>query len=79
MCVTGRLISANDRQTRIYLRQVIRWNMVVVLLLIAVSILSKDWSVFGLLITVFLLLAIPVVVGIVTWLKHENQSDDQVV
>jgi ACR3 family arsenite efflux pump ArsB len=53
--------------------------MVVVILLIALSILSKDWSVFELLITVFLLLTIPVVVGIVTWLKHENQSDDQVV
>lgn len=74
MCVIGRLIADDDQQTRDYLREVIRWNMVVVLLLIAVSILSISWSVFGLLLTVFLLLAIPVVVGIVTWLKHENQT-----
>ena len=72
MCVIGRLISADDHpQTKKYLRQVIRWNIVVVLLLIAVSISSKDCSAFRLLLTVFLLLAIPVVVGIVTWLKHE--------
>ena len=73
MCVIGRLISADDhQQTRNYLRQVIRWNIVVAFLLIAVSITSKDYSAFRLLLTVFLLLAIPVVVGIVTWLRHEN-------
>ena len=38
MCVIGRLIAANDQQTRNYLRQVIRWNIAVVLMLIAVSI-----------------------------------------
>ncbi len=78
MCVIGRLIADDERQTRKYLRQVIRWSMVVVLLLIAVSILSKDWSVFRLLLTIFLLLAIPVVVGIVTWLKHEDHSEKRV-
>ena len=72
MCVTGRLIADDEQQTRKYLRQVIRWSMVVVLLLVVVSILSKEWSVFRLLLTIFLLLAIPVVVGIVTWLKHED-------
>jgi len=76
MCVIGRLIADDDRQTRDYLRQVIRWNMIVALLLVAVSIFSKDCSVFTLLLTVFLLLAIPVVVGIVTWLKHENQTEN---
>jgi hypothetical protein len=30
-----------------------------------------------LLLTVFLLLAIPVVVGIVTWLKYENHPESQ--
>jgi len=79
MCGIGRLIAADDLQTRNYLKQVTQWNMVVILLLIAVSILSKDCSVFGFLLTVFLLLAIPVVAGIVTWLKHENHSDDPVV
>jgi low temperature requirement protein LtrA len=77
MCIIGRLIADDHRQTRNYLRQVIRSNMVVVLLLVAVSILSKGWSVFSLLLTVFLLLAIPVVVGIVTWLKHEIHSENQ--
>ena len=75
MCVIGGLITDDDRQTRNYLRQVIRWNIVVVLLLIAVLIFIKDFSAFGLLLTVFLLLAIPVVVGIVTWLKHENHPE----
>jgi len=79
MCVIGRLIADDDLQTRNYLRQVMRWNMVVVLLLIAVSIFSKDCSVLSLLVTLFLLLAIPVVVGIVTWLKYQNHSDDMVV
>jgi low temperature requirement protein LtrA len=76
MCVIGRLIADDERQTRDYLRQVVRSNIVVVLLLIAISILLKGWSVFSLLLTVFLLLAIPVIVGIVTWLKHENQSEN---
>jgi len=76
MCVIGRLIVNDERQTISYLRQVVRWNMVVGLLLIAVSIFSKYWSVFWLLLTVFLLLAIPVFVGIVTWLKHENHSEN---
>ena len=52
--------------------------MVVGLLLIAVAILSKDWSVFRLLLTIFLLLAIPAVVGIVTWLKHEDHDREGV-
>jgi len=77
MCAIGRLIAVDDRQTRNYLKQVIRWNMVVVLLLIAISIFSEGWSAFGLLLTVFLLLAIPVVVGIVTWLKYENHPESQ--
>ena len=72
MCVIGRLIADDEPQTRNYLRAVIRWNMVVALLLIAVSFLANGWSAFRLLLTVFLLLAIPVVVGVVTWLKHEN-------
>ena len=72
MCVIGRLIADDERQTRNYLRQVIRWNTVVVFLLIGVSIFSKDFSAFRLLLTIFLLLAIPVVVGIVTWLKHDK-------
>ena len=72
MCVIGRLIAGDEPQTRNYLRAVIRWNMVVALLLIAVSFLANGWSAFRLLLTVFLLLAIPVVVGVVTWLKHEN-------
>ena len=75
MCIIARLIAVDDRQTGNYLRQVIRWNIVVAVLLIAVSIFSNDCSAFRLLLTVFLLLAIPVVVGIVTWLKHENYSD----
>jgi low temperature requirement protein LtrA len=75
MCVIGRLITIDDLQTSNYRRLVTRSNIVVVFLLISVSILSKDWSVFRLMLTVFLLLAIPVVVGIVTWLKHENQSE----
>jgi low temperature requirement protein LtrA len=77
MCVIGRLIAVDDRQTRNYLRVVIRWNIIVALLLTAVSIASKDFSAFMLLLTVFLLLAIPVVVGIVTWLKHENYPENR--
>jgi len=77
MCVVGRLITDDDQQTKSYRRQVTRWNIVVILLLIAASILLKDGSVFCLLLTVFLLLAIPVVVGIVTWLKHEDHSEKQ--
>jgi low temperature requirement protein LtrA len=76
MCVIGRLIADDELQTRNYLRQVIRWSLVVVILLISASILSKNWSVFRLLMTVFLLLAIPVVVGIVTWLRHEDPSEE---
>ena len=72
MCVIGRLIADEERQTRNYLKVVVRWNMVVAVLLVAVSILANDWSAFRLLLTVFGLLAIPVVSGIVTWLKHEN-------
>ena len=75
MCVIGRLIADDDWQTRNYLRQVIRWNLVAaLLLLIPVLMLSADWSVFRLLLTLFLLLTIPVVVGIVTWLKHQNDT-----
>ena len=73
MCAIGRLITIDDLQTRNYRQLVTQSNIVAVLLLIVVSILSKDWSVCSLLLTVFLLLAIPVIVGIVTWLKHENQ------
>jgi low temperature requirement protein LtrA len=72
MCVIGRLIADEERQTRNYLTVVVRWNMVVAVLLVAVSILANDWSAFRLLLTVFGLLGIPVVFGIVTWLKHEN-------
>ncbi len=75
MCVIGRLIAGDDRQTRNYLKQVIRWDMIVAILLIVVSIFLKGCSVFMLLLIVFLLLAVPVVVGIVTWLKHEDYSE----
>ena len=78
MCVIGRLIAVDDRQTRNYLRVVSRWNIVVALLLTGVSIFWKEWPAFRLLLLVFLLLAIPVVVGIVTWLKHENYSEETV-
>ena len=76
MCAIGRLIAVDDQQTRSYHRQVIRWNMVVAFLLVAISIFLKDCSAFKLLLTIFLLLAIPVVVGIVTWLKNENDSEN---
>jgi len=77
MCLIGRLIMADDdHQTRSYLRQVTRWNIVVIVVLIAVSAWSKSWSVSGLLLTLFLLLAIPVATGVVTWLTHENQPED---
>ena len=56
-------------------REIYFYSMVVALLLIAVSFLSNGWSAFRLLLTVFLLLAIPVVVGIVTWLRHGNYSE----
>jgi len=75
MCVIGRLIADEESQTRNYLRVVIRWNIVVAVLLVAGSIIANDWSAFRLLLTVFGLLAIPVVVGIVTWLKHENYPE----
>ena len=75
MCVIGRLIIDDDGRTRNYLRQVIRWNLVVAFLLIIVSIFSNGYSAFRLLLTVFLLLAVPVVVGIVTWLKHEDYPE----
>ena len=75
MCAIGRLIAGEDKQTRNYLRVVIRWNIVVAVLLVAVSFFARGWSAFGLLLTVFGLLVIPVVVGIVTWLKHENYPD----
>jgi len=77
MCIIGRLVDNDEQQTRDYLKQMVRWNMVVVFLLIVVSILSKGWSVFSLLLTIFVLLAIPVVVGIVTWLKYENYPEGQ--
>jgi low temperature requirement protein LtrA len=76
MCAIGRLIAVDDRQTGSYLRQVIRWNIVVAFLLLAISAFLKDCPVFRLLLIVFLLLAIPVVVGIVTWLKNENHSEN---
>jgi low temperature requirement protein LtrA len=77
MCAISRLITIDDLQTRNYRRLVIWSNIVVILLLIAVSLMSKDWSALSLLLTIFLLLAIPVVVGIVTWLKHENYPENQ--
>jgi len=78
MCLIGRLIATeDDPQTKNYLRQVTRWNGVVVLLLAAVAVFSKDWSVFTLLFTLFILLAIPVAVGIVTWLRHEDHASGQ--
>jgi low temperature requirement protein LtrA len=73
MCAIGRLIAVDDRQTRSYLRQVIRWNIVVAFLLLVLSIYLKNCPAFGLLLTVFLLLTVPVVVGIVTWLKYEDR------
>jgi len=41
---------------------------------IAVSLFLKDWPVPLLLLVLFLLLAIPVVVGIITWLRHDDQA-----
>jgi low temperature requirement protein LtrA len=73
MCAIGRLIIIDDLQMRNYRKLVTQSNIVAILLLIVVSILSKNWSVCSLLLTVFVLLAIPVIVGIVTWLKYENQ------
>ena len=72
VCGLGRLIAVDDRQTGSYLRQVIRWNMVVAILLLVISAFLKNCPAVGLLLTLFLLLAIPVVVGIVTWLKYNE-------
>ncbi len=74
MCMIGYLVDADDLQTRNYLRQVIRCNQVVVLLLIGLLVISKTWPIARLLPTVFLLLAIPVVFGIITWLKHDHSK-----
>jgi hypothetical protein len=72
MCVIGRLIVDDEPQTGNYLKAVIRSNSIVALLLMVVSFFANGWPAFGLLLTVFLLLAVPIAVGIVTWLKHEN-------
>jgi low temperature requirement protein LtrA len=72
MCLIGRIIEHGGLQTNKYLRQMIRWNSVVAVLLVVVSLSSENWPVSVLLLTLFLLLAIPVFVGIFTWLKHDD-------
>jgi low temperature requirement protein LtrA len=76
MCMIGRLIENAHRQTRNYLRQVIRWNIIVIFLLVAILFIRETIPVVNLLLVLFLLLALPVVMGIVTWLKHEDHSEN---
>jgi low temperature requirement protein LtrA len=77
-CIIGRLIVGYDLQTVNYLKQVIRLNAIVALVFVAAAFLLTGTSVIILLVVIFMLLAAPVAVGIVTWLKNENHSENNV-